>query len=147
MVGPLILAVICGAVSGRLVYSIYLNNNDFSSLDDIIYLIQVGAYSSYDNMKANTLSNNYVYYEDDGLYKAIIGMTKNKNNIDKITATYSGDTLITEYYSDDKDLNEKIDSYDERINNTSTTDEVKSIILEMLRYYKEDDDLKLIKVD
>ena len=66
IVGPLFLAVICGAVSGRLVYSIYMENNDFSNLSDIIYLIQVGAYSSYDNMKANTLSNNYVYYEDDG---------------------------------------------------------------------------------
>ena len=35
-------------------------------------------------MKASSLSNNYIYYEDEGKYNTIIAITKNKDNIDKI---------------------------------------------------------------
>ena len=84
---PIFLSVICGAVCGRLVYSIY----DKKITDDIsmtkIYLIQAGAYSTYDNMTSSMLLSNYVYYEDDGLYKLIIGVTEDYSNIDKIKNT------------------------------------------------------------
>ena len=71
---PIFISILCGALCGKIVYNIYDENNTFLA-NNTMYLLQAGAYSSYDNMRVNTMGNNYVYYEDDGLYKAIIGIT------------------------------------------------------------------------
>lgn len=143
---PIFLSVICGAICGRLVYSIY----DKKLSDDIngqkIYLIQAGAYSTYDNMVNHTLLSNYIYYEDeDGLYKSIIGVTEDYDNIEKIKSTYKDNVLISEYYSKDKELNKKIKEYDEKIKKASNEEEIKKLVLEMLNLYK-DKDTTLIQI-
>lgn len=143
---PIILSVTCGAICGKLVYSAY----NQQLLQDIhgekIYLIQAGAYSTYDNMVNNTSLNNYVYYEDeDGLFKSIIGITEEKENVEKIKSTYSKEVIVSEYYSKDEELNKKIKEYDQKIGATNNTEEVKAIVLEMLTLYK-DNDSKLTKI-
>lgn len=142
---PIFLAVLCGSICGKLVFSSY----DKKIIEDLsskkIYLIQAGAYSNYDNMVNNTLLSNYVYLKDDGLYKSIVGLTLNKNNIEKITNTYNGEVIITEYYSKDKSLNKKINEYDKKIETTTNDTELKKIVLEMLELYK-DNDSTIIKV-
>lgn len=142
---PIFLAVLCGSICGKLVFVSY----DQKIITDLsgkkIYLIQAGAYSNYDNMINNTLLSNYVYYQDEGLFKSIIGITLNKNNIEKITNTYNGEVIITEYYSNDQNLNNQINKYDKKIEQTTNTDEVKEIVLETLELYK-DNDSTIIKV-
>lgn len=143
---PIILSVVCGAVCGKLVYGIY----DQKIMEEVsgkkIYLIQSGAYSTYDNMVSNTSLNHYVYYEDeDGLFKSIIGLTENYNNIEKIKSIYKGEVLISEYYSKDLELNQKIKEYDQKIQNSKTDEELQKIVLEMLSLYK-DTETKLTKV-
>ena len=143
---PCFLSVVCGAICGRLVYGIY----DKKLEDDLngkkIYLIQSGAYSTYDNMVSNTLLSNYIYYEDDdGLYKSIIGVTEDYDNIEKIKNTYKEDVVISEYYSKDEELNKRIREYDEKIKNTNDDKEIKSIVLEMLSLYK-DKDTTLVEI-
>lgn len=135
---PFFLSIICGIVCGRLVYGIYDKKLDEDLNGEKIYLIQSGAYSSYDKMVDHTLLSNYVYYEDDdGLYKSIIGITENYNNIEKIKNTYDTNVLVKEYYSKDKELNKKIKEYDILINNTSDNKEIKNIMNEMLALYKD----------
>lgn len=143
---PIFLAVLCGSICGKLVFNSY----DQKIIEDLnskkIYLIQAGAYSDYDNMVNSTLLSNYVYYHDeDGLYKSIIGITLNKNNIEKITNTYNGKVIITEYYSNDNKLNNKINEYDQKIEKTIDNEEVKKLVLETLELYK-DNDSTIIKV-
>ena len=135
---PCFLSVICGSICGKLVYGIYNQKLDEDLSGQKIYLIQSGAYSSYDNMINQTLLSNYVYYEDDdGLYKSIIGITEDKNNIDKIKNTYKNNTIITEYYSKDKELNKKINEYDKLLAKATTEEEIKKIIDETLKLYKD----------
>ena len=143
---PIFLSVICGAICGRLVYSIYDKKLDVAINGKKIYLIQSGAYSTYDNMVANTLLTSYVYYEDDGLYKSIIGITEDYDNIEKIKSTYGDDVIVREYYSRDNELNKKIEVYDEKIKNTNNQDEIKNIIIEILALYK-DNNNTLIQVE
>lgn len=132
------LSVLCGSVCGKLIYSIYDERMDADINGEKIYLIQAGAYSSYDNMVKNTTFNNYVYYEDeDGLFKSIIGITENYNNIEKISKVYSGDVVVSEYYSNDADLNKKIKEFDQKIDNSSNQKEIKKNVLEMLSLYKD----------
>jgi len=111
-----------------------------------VYLIQSGAYSNYDNMVNNTLINKYIYYQDDdGLYKSVIGITENKDNIDKIKSTYTGNVIISEYYSNDTKLNNKIKEYDDLLHNTTDNNKIKEITIKMLETFK-DNDSTLIQI-
>lgn len=144
---PIVLSVICGCVCGKLVYDIYEPKVEEAVIGKKIYLVQAGAYSNYDSMVDNTMMSNYIYYEDkDGLYKAVIGVTENYDNVKKIVGTYDGEVIVNEYYSDDFDLNKKIEEYDDKISNSNGNDEVKELVLEMLALYKDRDDSTLVKV-
>jgi len=143
---PIFLSIICGGICGRMVYKIYLGDSEMSLSGNVIYLVQNGAYSSYDNMKINTVGYNYVYFEEDNLYKTVIGVTKNKNNIEKIKNFYSGDVVINEYYIDNIELNNKLNEYDDILLKETNEDNIKNIIVEMLNLYKDDKSTKLIKI-
>ena len=103
---PIFLSVICGSICGRIVYDIYDKELETDMNGEKIYLIQAGAYSTYDNMVNNTSLNNYIYYEDnDGLFKSIIGVTENYDNIEKIIDAY----LVVKHECKNKDFMERHD--------------------------------------
>ena len=134
------MSVICGSVFGHLVYNIYDGELESVVKGEKVYLIQAGAYSSYDTMVSNTSLGNYVYYEDDdGLFKSIIGITGNAGNIEKIKNTYDGEVIVSEYYSMDLELLKKIDEYDKKIEDSKDKDNTKKIVLDMLGLYKDKD--------
>lgn len=135
-----------GSICGIFVYKIYFTDNMLSVDNNTIYLIQSGAYSSYDNMRASAVNYSYIYYEEDNLYKTIIGITKSKDNINKIKEVYGNEVIVNTYYNDDELLNSKIIEYDRKLNNTNDTEEEKKIIIEMLNLYKKDDKIKLTKI-
>ena len=142
----ILLSIICGSLCGKIVYGIYDKKIDNDLGNEKIYLIQSGAYSSYDSMIKNVLMNNYVYFEDDdGLYKSIIAITQDLSNIDKIKNTYKDNVIVVEYYSNDLELNERIKEYDIKLKNTTDKNEIKNIILNVLKLYK-DKNAKLIQI-
>ena len=110
-----------------------------------VYLLQSGAYSSIDNMKMNTKQLNYVYFNDEGMYKTIVAITKNKDNIKKIKNAYNIDMVINEYYLENDDLINKINEYDKELAGTSDKEEVVKIVNNMLINYKEENNIKLVK--
>ena len=135
---PCFLSIICGSICGKLIYGIYDKEIDEYISGEKIYLIQAGAYSNYDNMVKNTSLNNYIYYkDDDGLFKSIVGVTENKDNIEKIKNTYSNEVIVTEYYSTDTELNQKINELDKKLNQTDTKEEIQKLVLEVLNLYKD----------
>ena len=136
---PIFLSVVCGSIFGRLVYSVYDSELENVINGKKVYLIQSGAYSSYDTMVSNTSLGNYVYYEDDGLFKSIIGITGNFDNIEKIKNTYEGEVIVSEYYSMDLELLKKIEGYDKKIDASNNLDNTKKIVVEMLSLYKNKD--------
>ncbi len=134
----IILSIACGSICGKIIYSIYNEKLEDEIKGEKVYLIQAGAYSSYNNMIENTSLNNYIYYKDeDGLFKSIIGITENYNNIEKISKVYSKDIIVSEYYSNNQKLNKQIKEFDKKIENSSNQEEVKKHILEMLSLYKD----------
>ena len=144
---PISISVICGFICAKLVYEVY----DYKIEEEVnghkIYLIQAGAYKTYDNMINNTSLNNYVYYEDeDGLYKSIIGITENKDNIDKIKNSYGKEVLVREYYSKNDEFNNKIKKYDNDLSKLNDNKEIQKKVLEMLKLYKDDNNKTLVKI-
>ena len=97
-------------------------------------------------MRASAVNYSYIYYEEDNLYKTIIGITKSKDNINKIKEVYGEEVIVNTYYNDDELLNSKIIEYDRKLNNTNDLEEEKKIIIEMLNLYKKDDKIKLTKI-
>lgn len=143
---PVFLSIILGGICGRVVYKIYLDDSGLGYDDNIIYLIQSGEYSSYDNMRADTVGYDYVYYEEDKLYKTVIGITKNKDNIDKIKNVYDGEVSVFKYYTDDILLNKELTNYDNILQSEEDNDKIMEIVVKMLNLYKDNSDAKLIKV-
>lgn len=143
---PILISIICGFVCAKLVYEVYDSKIEEDIKGEKIYLIQAGAYNSYDNMLKNTSISNYMYYEDDdGLFKSIIGITENKNNIDKIKNSYGKEVIVKEYYSKDEELNKKIKKFDQELENITDTKEIQKKVINMLGLYK-NNEKKLIKI-
>ena len=132
------LSIVCGSICGKIIYDIYSERMISDISGEKVYLIQSGAYSSYDNMVENTSFNNYVYYkDDDGLFKSIIGITENYDNIDKIVKVYGKEVIVNEYYSNDMKLNKKIKKFDREIESSKNQEEIKEHVLETLALYKD----------
>lgn len=143
---PVFLSILFGFLCGKMVYQIYLDDEYFSMIDKKIYLLQNGAYSSYDSMKENSISYNYVYFYEDNLYKTVIGITKNKDNIEKIKKMYDCDIVVNSYYTASSDLNKKLDELDSKLKLLEEEDEIKEVIDMSLKLYDEDSEIKLVKI-
>lgn len=147
VVFPIFISVISGGICGHLVYSIYEDKTELAFDTNMVYLIQAGAYSTYDNMRANTMGLNYVYYEDDGLYKAIVGITQDEENVEKIKETYGREVVVNKYLINDLELCKKIEEYDKILNKTNNLEEIQQISIEVLELYKKDNSVELVKIN
>ena len=146
IVTPIFLSVLCGMICGKLMFSIYEEKGSSILNSNIIYLLEDSSYDDYDTMKASIISSNYIYYEEDGQYKRVVAMTKNKDNIEKIKNVYNRELTITEYLLSDEEINNKLEEYDLRIQNTEDKDELQTIIIEMINIYKGEEDIKMVKI-
>ena len=142
---PIFLSVICGTVCGRLLFSIYEEKVSDTLSSNIIYLLEDSTYDDYDSMKAASLSN-YIYYEDNGKYNAVIGITRNKDNIKKIEKIYNKELNIKKYLLSNEEIIDKIEAYDKKIESSDNGEEIRSVVLEMLELYKAQDDIKMVKI-
>ena len=88
----------------------------------------------------------YAYYKEDDKYKKIIGITQDEENVAKIINTYNIDGEVSKYLLTNKEIASKITTYDILLKTATSKDEIKQIVTETLKYYK-DKNLKLIKVD
>ena len=145
IVTPIFLSVLCGLICGRVMFSIYEDKGGNVLDSNVIYLLEDATYDDYDSMKASTISSNYIYYEEDGKYKAVVAMTKNKDNIEKIRGVYGSNLTIHKYLLNDDEINNRLEEYDTRIESASE-EEIKDIIIEMINIYKEEEEVKMVKI-
>ena len=143
---PIFMSIVCGMICGRLMFSIYEDKGNTLLNSNIIYLLEDTSYDNYDAMKASTISSDYIYYEENGKYKAVVAMTKNKNNIQKIKNVYDRELTVTEYLLSDEEINSKLEEYDVRIENAEDKKELKEIIIDMINIYKGEEDIKMVKI-
>ena len=146
IVTPIFLSTICGCVCGRVMFSIYEDKGSSLLNSNVIYLLEDNAYDDYDSMKASTISSDYIYYEEDGKYKAVVAMTKNKNNIEKIRSVYDSELSVSEYLLNDDNINNKLEEYDVKLENVNESEEIKDIIIEMINLYKGLENIKMVKI-
>jgi len=143
---PILLSILLGYLCGSFVCKIYKEKSDLLLDSTKVYLLQTGAYSTIDSMKKNTNLTNYIYYQDNGLYKTIMAITKDKENIQKLKELYNFEILINEYYLDDENINKQITEYDQKLKEITDKEEIEMLLQNMLNIYKENENLKLAQI-
>ena len=144
---PVFIAVFLGYIGGKFVYKTYKDNLYDSLTSSRLYLIENGEYDTFEDMRENNSTNNYVYYKDDDKYKSVIGITKDYNNINKIKSLYDDNLSVLEYYVANDIINRKQDEYEKIINDTDDIKEVKEAVDNILELYRSDDKIKLISIN
>lgn len=131
--------IIFGIYLGTFFYKSYLNRDKNKLKLYKIYLLEYGVYNSYDSMDANGKNiENYFYYSDNNGYHILLGITKNKNIINKIGESYENiaNINIREDYIDNMEFIESLKQYDNLVINSNNT-EVLQIEKQVLSKYEE----------
>ena len=108
---------------------------------DSLYFIQYGVFSTLESLEENTISlQNYVYSKQDNLYYVYVGITKLKENAEKIVNYYKkigNETIIKEYGITNKNFLGLLENYDTVLKNTNDETAISSIINQVLVKYEE----------
>lgn len=143
---PVIVSILFGFVCGKFVYKTYRDSIYGKMNSSRLYLIENGNYDSYDNMREENSGNNYIYYKDDNGYKTVVGITRNYDNIDKISSLYSDNLKVLEYYLPQEMMSEKQDEYDNMLLEMDDLHDVREVVDNILNLYREDDSIRLISI-
>jgi len=112
-----------------------------SNKGETLYFIQYGVFSTLESLEENTISlQNYVYNKQDNLYYVYVGITKLKENAEKIVNHYKNignETIIKEYGISNKSFLGLLENYDTVLKNTTDETAISSIINQVLVKYEE----------
>lgn len=112
-----------------------------SGTGETLYFIQYGVFTSLENLEENTISlENYIYNKQDNLYYVYVGITKEKENAEKIVKFYKNlgyEAIIKEFEITNKDFLNQLVNYDEILKNTKDETAISSIISQVLIKYEE----------
>ena len=143
---PIFISILCGFVCGRVMFGIYEDKGSDILDSKVVYLLLCDTYNDYESMKASSISNDYIYYEDEGNYNAIVALTKNRDNIDKIKKIYGKELTAVEYLLKDDEMNNRISEYDKEIESADSDDVIVEVVSKMISLYKDKEDVKMFKI-
>ena len=115
---------------------IYFKYNKEKNIAKEYYILQVGAYSNYDNVVKNTRElENYIVYEENNLYKIFIGITSDTEIYNKLVTTYASNlsTFKKTVKINNEEIENKINNFDKVIKNTDDKTNLNIIIKEELK--------------
>lgn len=135
----LVLIIVFGIYMGSYLYKRYLykTNKDINIYK--IYILEYGIYDSYDSMIENGKNiENYFYYSDSLGYHILLGITENKNIINKIGESYENisNINIREDYINNMEFIESLRQYDNLVISSNKT-EILQIEKQLLSKYED----------
>lgn len=125
--------ILVSLVFSLVIFKIYKSKKES---DCTYYLVQVGAFKSYDNLSMLSKKyENYIVREEEGLFKLFIGVTKSEKVYDKIIRMYS---LTSSNYKkilrlNNRDFDRYITKLDELIKIASNQNETDTLVKEGLK--------------
>jgi len=141
---PVLISVVTGFVFAKVVYGIYQDNIDIRLSSSKIFLLKNGEYKTYEDMRQDNNYNNYVYYQDNDIYKSIVGITNDEENIDKMKEIFNLLLEVEEYYIAEYLIDDKQKEYDIKLKNTNDNKEIKLLVDDILNIYKKNDSITFI---
>lgn len=128
-----------GIYLGTYLYKSYLIRNKNKINLYKIYILEYGVYINSESMEENGKDiDNYFYYKDNKGYHILLGITENKNIINKVGESYEkiSNINIREDYIDNMEFLESLKQYDNLIINSNKT-EILQIEKQVLSKYEE----------
>ena len=125
--------ILVSLVFSLVIFKIYKSKKES---DCTYYLVQVGAFKSYDNLSMLSKKyENYIVREEEGLFKLFIGVTKSEEVYDKIIRMYS---LTSSNYKkilrlNNRDFDRYITKLDELIKIANNQNETDTLVKEGLK--------------
>lgn len=139
---PLICAVLVGLGLGLYLFSQYENKLEtvFQG-DEIIYILQIGVYSSEENAKKySTKVDYYIIHHDDKYYRVYGAITHNKDLINRLKEyliAKGNDIYVREIPINNLEFLELLKQYDLLLQSSSGDDELLQIEKQILSKYEE----------
>ena len=141
----MVIALVLGILMAKFMFDQYNTDvklNTVFSSGTKIYLLEYGVYESVEAM--NEKMNNFKYYiyskDDDEKYHAYIGITQNKNNIEKLKGYFKD----SNYNIDVKEINinnakfvSVLEQYDNLLISTEDSKIIEAIVSQVLSKYEE----------
>lgn len=138
----IIIAVILGGVSGKILFSKYENlDNYVFSNDKKVYFLEEGVYSTKKSLENNTKDiNPKLVVRDDDKYYVYVGITKNQENAKKIKKMYTDKGYSI--YEKEKNITDteflnNIEQFDVLVESTKKERDISTIQEVILSNYEE----------
>ena len=135
-------AIMIGVLYGKVIFNQYDKElEEVFSENENIYILQQGVYSSLDNVEKNTTKIDYFIIErDDKYYRVYIGITKDKDNINKIREIYTkdgNDIYVREVNNNNMAFLEVLGQYDLLLEKSIEKNQILQIQKQVLAKYEE----------
>lgn len=134
-----IFVFIIGIYIGSYLYNKKKETKEVFKINSKVYLLQFGVYSSIDKMKENGKSlQEYFYFNDEKGYHIIIGITLNKDLVNKIKNAYNVDEIyLKETEIGNNEFIENLKQYDNFISSLKDNNSIIEAEKQILSKYEE----------
>ena len=134
------IAILIGIILSKYIFNTYEEEVLASNTDKTVYLFQYQAYKDKDVMLENAKAlENYFYYKENNIYHVIIGISEDKNNLDKIKKAYNvtADIYIKEKKIDNNEFLTNLEEYDKLVSSTNDSNTIVTAEKQIMAKYKE----------
>lgn len=128
----IILALISGAVLGRITFNFYdkVDTQNVISYDNYVYLLRYGKYDSFEEMKDKVIDiDRYIYIEKNNIFTSYVAISKTEENLRKIKKIYDNKNIKLDIVREKIDNEEFIQNLNEYEKLLSATEEDKSLLI------------------
>lgn len=141
---PVVLSIGIGIFMAVFLLNQYNNKSKVTTVfnsGELLYFIEIGVYENESEMKTNSSKLlYYIYNIEDNKYHTYVGITKDKNNLEKLKVFFDkkGYSInIRELYLDNDLFIELLTQYDLLINNVKDDEILNAIENQIINKYKE----------
>ena len=140
---PIFLAIITGGIMAYIVFSQY-NTTKIKTVfneSEKVKLLQIGVYSSLKSMKESMKDiEYYIYNKDQNMYYVYVGITNNKEVLEKLKNYYSSrgyDIYVKDVIIDNEKFIQILNQYDNLLIKRNDEETLKTVSIKILKKYEE----------
>ena len=131
-----VVVMLLGVFSAKVIY----NKTNGINKDDT-YILELGSYDPKESLAHDTRDiNDFIVLKENNKFLAVVGLSKNKNNLEKVSKLYSNlgyNLFIRAKSIDNKAFNTNLEQFDKLLSEAKREDEVRSINSVILSSYEE----------